>query len=377
MWWLWRMDGYGVFYSVPIFTLWIVWHGIWSDYRRIYKSTKWYHSSYAVEVCFRLFSELGFYTIFRWLISLNPPAWAPEITWIHVSYSWINFVVIKHIMTAYILLLFCHVLLSMMPVRRIFGLDPISNQESTTFIISASILVGLFLWFLDAVVFYLLFHEGNANFFSVMILDITPHHLFVRNFFIFICLISGLLISKLSSQKIEKEQKYRTLLKITSEGYMLLNPELKIVEVNDSICKMLAYRQHEIVGKTPFDLVDDENRKIFIEQTSKIPNTAHRSYEITLKKSNGEDLYTNINATTFRNKSGEVKGSFALITDVTDKKWAKKSLRESEEKYRAMMEAMKHTRRARYFTDTVSASVTRSPSRSEVVLRNSSDGPVT
>ena len=34
MWWLWQSDGYGFLYAVPIFTLWIVWHGIWSDWRR-------------------------------------------------------------------------------------------------------------------------------------------------------------------------------------------------------------------------------------------------------------------------------------------------------------------------------------------------------
>jgi hypothetical protein len=27
MWWLWRDDGWGLLYAVPVFTLWIVWHG--------------------------------------------------------------------------------------------------------------------------------------------------------------------------------------------------------------------------------------------------------------------------------------------------------------------------------------------------------------
>lgn len=139
----------------------------------------------------------------------------------------------------------------------------------------------------------------------------------------------------------DSEEKYRTLLETTSEGYWLLNTERKTMEVNESLCKMLGYRQDEMIGKTPFDLVDDENRKIFIEQTSKISTTPHRSYEITLKKKNGEDVYTYFNATTIRDESGELQGSFALITDITEKNRAQESLRESEEKYRAMMEAMK------------------------------------
>jgi len=129
-------------------------------------------------------------------------------------------------------------------------------------------------------------------------------------------------------------EKYRTLLEITSEGCWLINPELKTIEVNESLCKMFGYSQDEMLGKTPFDFADDENRKILIEQTSKISTTAHRSYEITLKKKNGEDLPTYFNATTIRDESGEVLGAFALITDITEKKQMEEALRKSEERFR-------------------------------------------
>jgi len=124
----------------------------------------------------------------------------------------------------------------------------------------------------------------------------------------------------------ESEEKYRTLLETTSEGCWLLNHELKTIEVNNALCKMLGYRQDEMIGKTPFDFVDDENRKIFIEQTSKIPDTTHRSYEITLKKKNGQDLHTYFNATTLRDKSGAVQGSFAFVTDITERKRTEEEL---------------------------------------------------
>jgi len=106
----------------------------------------------------------------------------------------------------------------------------------------------------------------------------------------------------------------------------MLNPELKTIEVNAALCKMLGYRKDEMLGKTPYEFVDDENRKIFIEQTSKISVTAHRSYEITLKKKNGEDLPTYFNASTIRGKSGEVLGAFAFITDITERKRAEEHI---------------------------------------------------
>jgi PAS domain S-box-containing protein len=131
----------------------------------------------------------------------------------------------------------------------------------------------------------------------------------------------------------ESEEKYRTFLETTSEGCWLINPELKTVEVNATLCKMLGYSQDEMLGKTPFDFVDDENRKIFIEQTSRISTTLHRSYEITLQKKNGEDLQTYFNATTIKNESGEVQGSFAFIADITERKQTEEAIRLLKEKY--------------------------------------------
>jgi PAS domain S-box-containing protein len=124
----------------------------------------------------------------------------------------------------------------------------------------------------------------------------------------------------------KSEKKYRTLLETTSEGGWLINSELKTIEVNESLCKMLGYSQDEMIGKTPFDFVDDENRKIFMEQTSKISTTSHRSYGITLKKKDGQDLHTYFNATTIRDESGEVQGSFAFVTDITEIKQAQEEL---------------------------------------------------
>jgi len=162
-----------------------------------------------------------------------------------------------------------------------------------------------------------------------------------RNLINAIAGLTGRIVERKQAEKSLRasEEKYRTLLETTSEGCWLINSELKTIEVNEALCKMLGYSQDEMIGKTPFDFVDGENRKIFIEQTSKISNTLHRSYEITLKKKKGQDLPTYFNATTIRNESGEVQGSFAFITDITEKKRMEVTLRQSESQKRAILDA--------------------------------------
>ena len=49
----------------------------------------------------------------------------------------------------------------------------------------------------------------------------------------------------------------------------------------------------------------------------KIESTLHRSYEITLKKKSGEDVFTRFNANTIIDDTGEFKGDYALVTDIT------------------------------------------------------------
>jgi PAS domain S-box-containing protein len=81
---------------------------------------------------------------------------------------------------------------------------------------------------------------------------------------------------------------------------------------------MLGYSADEMIGKTPSEFADHENQKIFMEQAPKESTKNHQSYEITLKKKNGQDLHTYFNATTIRDKSGKVQGAFAFITDITE-----------------------------------------------------------
>ena len=136
----------------------------------------------------------------------------------------------------------------------------------------------------------------------------------------------------------DSEEKYRTLIERTSEGYWELNSLHKTSEVNPALCDMLGYAAEEMIGRSPHDFVDEENLKIFKYQMGRIGSTLHRSYEIVLKKKSGEGIPVWFNATTIRDDGGELKGAYSLITDISKRKSAEDSLRESEERFRAIFE---------------------------------------
>ncbi len=128
----------------------------------------------------------------------------------------------------------------------------------------------------------------------------------------------------------QSEEKYRKLIETTSEGFVFTNYKNQITYVNQSICSMVGYSRDELMGKTPFDFVDDENRKIFEEQIAKVKTSLHRTYEIVLRKKNGEMFPTLFNATTLMSEDEEKISSFAFITDLTKQKESEKELQKME-----------------------------------------------
>ena len=144
------------------------------------------------------------------------------------------------------------------------------------------------------------------------------------------------------TERKQAEEKYRKLIKTTSKGFWFLNSKKLTVEVNQSLCDMLGYARNEMIGKTPMEFVDAENKKIFKEQTSEIENTTHRNYEISLKKKNGINVPTIINATTLVDKKGETEGSFAFVTDITERKKAEEKLKTITERLELAMDAGEH-----------------------------------
>jgi len=140
----------------------------------------------------------------------------------------------------------------------------------------------------------------------------------------------------------ESEEKYRNLIVTTSEGFWFLDSDKKTIDVNQSLCDMLGYSRSEMIGKMPFDFVNDESLKIFKEQVLQITSTLHRTYEIILKKKNGINLPTIFNATSLIDKKGKSAGSFAFVTDITDRKQKEGELLKTSERLQLAIDAGEH-----------------------------------
>jgi len=125
----------------------------------------------------------------------------------------------------------------------------------------------------------------------------------------------------------EKEERLRQIISTSNEGFLLVDDEMNIRDVNQSLCDMLAYSREELVGESMFSLVHPQDMEAYQEQVRRIRNTVHRSYEIKLKTADGRIVFTRFSATTLYGPGGEHRGSFAFVSNVTERKLNEERLR--------------------------------------------------
>ena len=125
----------------------------------------------------------------------------------------------------------------------------------------------------------------------------------------------------------EEEEKYRSFIQSTSEGFWMIDQGLVTIEVNNALCRMLEFPREEILGRSIFDFVDDENHHILQRQTSRISDTPHRRYDINLLTKSGKSLPVIMAATTFSSLLNKAAYAFAFVTDISQRKNMEQELR--------------------------------------------------
>ena len=137
----------------------------------------------------------------------------------------------------------------------------------------------------------------------------------------------GLLVDitrrKMAEDAVRKsEEKFRRIVETAGEGFILMNEDLKIVDVNDAYCKLLGYSREEIIGKTPLDLATVEFRQYMVNNREEILAKEYRELEGTVVAKDGRHVPILVHGNTLRGDQGEVIGNMAFITDMTEHKKA-------------------------------------------------------
>jgi PAS domain S-box-containing protein len=139
----------------------------------------------------------------------------------------------------------------------------------------------------------------------------------------------------------ESEERYRLLVETMNEALASVDSAARFTFVNPKMCEMLDYSQDEMIGHHILEFFDDENRKHMKKQLEKRRDGKSGSYDIEWTAKDGRKVPTIISPQIISDVAGNYLGSFAVITDITERKISEEKLKETAEKLREEQDALK------------------------------------
>lgn len=130
-------------------------------------------------------------------------------------------------------------------------------------------------------------------------------------------------IRKTAEEKLRKsEEKFRRIVETAAEGFLLMDEDLQIVDVNEAYCRMVGYSKNELIGKTPFDLMTDASRRYVLANRETLFLKEHRQLESDILAKDGRRIPILAHGNTLRDDQGRIIGNVAFCTDMTEHKKA-------------------------------------------------------
>jgi PAS domain S-box-containing protein/putative nucleotidyltransferase with HDIG domain len=138
--------------------------------------------------------------------------------------------------------------------------------------------------------------------------------------------------------KSEIQQRYRIIVDTADEGIWVFDEEYLSTFVNNRMVNLLGYEYDEIMGRSLSSFLFEEDLPDFQEKASRRRQGIAERYERRIRRKDSTILWAHVSATPIMDKEGLFQGSFAMFTDITERKEAEKALLESEKKYRSIFE---------------------------------------
>jgi PAS domain S-box-containing protein len=118
----------------------------------------------------------------------------------------------------------------------------------------------------------------------------------------------------------KREEKYRRIVETAREGFVLLDRDYKISDVNEMYCKMTGYRREEIIGKTPLDFSPENHKDFLMSNRKDLFSGKFEDFESTIASRDGRLIPVLVHSNILRNDKSEIIGKMAFLTDMTEHK---------------------------------------------------------
>lgn len=156
-------------------------------------------------------------------------------------------------------------------------------------------------------------------------------------------LMGMLLVNRLRRERFsddlrDSEERYRQIVEASLEGVWSLDQDLTTTYTNARMADMLGYSQDEMIGKKLSYFLSQEQLPDHDKRMEERRSGKNTVYECCFRKKDGEELWTIVSPRGTFDKQGQFAGTFAMLTDITERKQSEQALQYSEERLALVLE---------------------------------------
>jgi len=136
----------------------------------------------------------------------------------------------------------------------------------------------------------------------------------------------------------ESEEKYRRLVENLQEGVWAIDKDSFTTFVNSRMAEILGYTVDEMLGKPLFAFMDERGIEIAKRLLERRAQGIRELHDFEFVKKDGTRIYATLATSPINDSNGNYIGALAGVIDITERRKAEQALKESEEKYRSLVE---------------------------------------
>ncbi len=132
------------------------------------------------------------------------------------------------------------------------------------------------------------------------------------------------------------EARYKAIVETAIDGFWITDLQGRFLDVNDSFCRMIGYTRQELLEMSADDVMVKENPEEVASQRMKdIVEQGCARFESRQRRKDGKMMDIEVNAKYSDSEGGRLVG---FVRDITEQKRTDEALKESEVKYRTLVE---------------------------------------
>lgn len=136
----------------------------------------------------------------------------------------------------------------------------------------------------------------------------------------------------------DSEERYRRIFENIDDIYYEAAPDGTILEISPSVETIGGYTREEMIGSSAYDVYEMPDDRVKLHEDRYGVGGHVQDYRLKLKRKDGTTLHCSLNSRMIFDEFGNHVKNIGLIRDLSDRSVMEEALRESESKYRTLVE---------------------------------------